>query len=143
MIPTPKHYEVNALTTQAIDLQRKENITMLEAIETVCVQSPVPTTDEPLSLGNVQAYQHRLQDAVTTEIYRRIYHATDAAVIADYSDEELEVLRCNLINEQEDRIQAAFQADNPSEDAYPYTDAVDDQDGTSELPPFVPEDRDS
>ena len=77
MIPTPKDYEVNALATQAIDLQRKENITMLEVIETVCVQSPIPTTDEPLTLGNVQAYQHRLQDAVTTEIYRRIYHATD------------------------------------------------------------------
>ena len=115
---------------------------MLEVIETVCIQSPVPTTDEPLSLGNVQAYQHRLQDAVTTEIYRRIYHATDPAVIAGYSDDELVMLRCNLINEQEDRIQAEFEADPPSEDEYPHTDAVDDQDGASELPPMVPEDRD-
>ena len=41
---------------------------MPEAIETVCTQSFVPTTDTPLTIGNVQAYLHLLQDAVTEEV---------------------------------------------------------------------------
>ena len=141
MIPTPQTIEVYQLANRAIELRRNESITMLEAIETVCSLVEVPSTEKPLKLGNVQAYQHRLQDAVTDAVYKLKYHVTDPAVIAELSDEELEIVRCNIINEQEDRISAQFET-NPHEDGFPHTDAVDDQDGASELPPMVPEDRD-
>ena len=57
------------------------------------------------------------------------------------SDNELEVLRCDIEDEQRRRIDAQFDAEPEMEDGLPFTDAVDDQDGASELPPLVPEDR--
>ena len=82
MIPRPEPPEVNRLATEAIDLRENEGISMLEAIETACCQSRVPTTDKPLTIGNIQAYLHRLQDAVTDEVYAQKHHAADPAVIA-------------------------------------------------------------
>ena len=52
------------------------------------------------------------------------------------SDNELEVLRCDIEDEQRRRIEAHFEHEPEMEDGFPYTDAVDDQDGASELPPL-------
>ena len=82
MIPRPYPTEVNRLASEAIDLRENEGISMLEAIQTVCSQARVPTTDTPLTIGNIQAYLHLLQDAVTDEVYARKHHAADPAVIA-------------------------------------------------------------
>ena len=79
MIPRPEPTEVNRLASEADGLRINEGISMLEAIETVCGQALVPTTDEPLTIGNVQAYLHRLQDAVTDEVYARKYNDTEPA----------------------------------------------------------------
>ena len=81
MIPTPEPTEVNRLATEAIELRETEGITMLEAIETVCNLSLVPTTDKPLKIGNVKAYEHLLQTAVTDAVYARI-HTKDVNEIA-------------------------------------------------------------
>ena len=51
------------------------------------------------------------------------------------SDEELEALRCDIENEQRKRIDALFE-NEPEINEPPFTDAVDDQDGASELPPL-------
>ena len=73
MIPKPEPTEVNRLATQAIDLRENEGISTLEAIQTVCSQSRVPTSDTPLTIGNVQAYLYLLQDAVTDAVYAQKY----------------------------------------------------------------------
>ena len=83
MIPRPTPTEVNRLAINAIGLREKEGISMLEAIETVCGEALVPTTDKPLTIGNVQAYQHRLQDAVTDAVYAQKYH-TEIQTPTDY-----------------------------------------------------------
>ena len=141
MIPKPEPTEVNRLAVQAVELREKEGISILEAIQTVCGETRVPKTQTPLTIGNVRAYMHLLHDAVTDAVYAIKYHATEPAVLAELTDAELEVVRCNIINEQEERIKAQFGVEPPSEEGFPYTDAVDDQDGASELPPLGPEDR--
>ena len=75
MIPRPYPTEVNRLATQAIDLRRKRHkgISMLEAIQTVCSHAFIPPTDDAMTIGNVQAYLHQLQDAVTDAVYARKY----------------------------------------------------------------------
>ena len=117
-----------------------ENITMLEAIETACSHAFIPQTDDAMTIGNVQAYLHQLQDAVTDEVYTQRYHPAEQAVLASLDDDELEALRCDIENEQQRRIEAQFGCE-PEINEPPFTDAVDDQDGASELPPLVPEDR--
>ena len=51
------------------------------------------------------------------------------------SDNKLEVLRCDIEDEQRRRIEAHFEHELGIDEP-PYTDAVDDQDGASELPPL-------
>ena len=87
IIPRPYPTEVNRLATQAIDLRENEGISMLEAIQTVCSHAFIPPTDDAMTLGNVQAYLHQLQDAVTDEVYARKHHAADPAVIAHAANE--------------------------------------------------------
>ena len=77
MIPTPRPYEVNRLATQAIEMREKEGISMLEAIETICSHAFIPPTDDAITIGNVQAYLHQLQGAVTDEVYARKHHDAD------------------------------------------------------------------
>ena len=52
------------------------------------------------------------------------------------SDNELEVLHCDIEDEQCRRIKAHFEVEPEMEDGFPFTDAVDDQDRASELPPL-------
>ena len=68
MTPRPEPTEVKQLASKAINLRKNEFISMQEAIETVCSQALVPTTDTPLTIENVQAYLRLLRDAVTHEI---------------------------------------------------------------------------
>ena len=68
MTPRPEPTEVKQLASKAINLRKNERISMQEAIETVCSQALVPTTDTPLTIENVQAYLRLLRDAVTYEI---------------------------------------------------------------------------
>ena len=68
MTPRPEPTEVKQLASKAINLRKNEFISTQEAIETVCSQALVPTTDTPLTIENVQEYLRLLQDAVTHEI---------------------------------------------------------------------------
>ena len=68
MIPRPEPTEVKQLASKAINLLKDEGISTQEAIETVCSQALVPTTDKPLMIENVQAYLRLLQDAVTHKV---------------------------------------------------------------------------
>ena len=113
MIPRPEPTEVNRLATEAIELRKDEGITLLEAIETVSNLAPVPATDKPLKIGNVKAYEHLLQEAVTDEVYKRKYHPTESDILTQLTDEELEVLSCDVTNEQGNRI-----ADEPEIEEY-------------------------
>lgn len=83
MIPKPEPTEVNQLATQAIDFRKKESITLLEAIETVCCQALVPKTDKPLTIGNVKAYLHLLQDTVIGEVHAQLSHAAETVIRAE------------------------------------------------------------
>ena len=78
MIPEPQATQVNRVANQALYLRENEGISMLEAIETACSQAFIPPTDDAMTIGNVQAYLHQLQDAVTDEVYKRKYHAETA-----------------------------------------------------------------
>ena len=73
MIPRPEPTEVNRLASEAIDLRENEGISMLEAIQTVCSHAFIPPTDDAMTIGNVQAYLHQLQDAVTDAVYAQKY----------------------------------------------------------------------
>ena len=79
MIPKPQPTEVKRLATQAIELRENEGISMLEAIQTVCGESRVPKTETRLTIGNLKAYMHLLQDAVTDEVYAQKHHAAEPA----------------------------------------------------------------
>ena len=68
MTPRPEPTEVKQLASKAINLPKDEGISMQEAIETVCSQALVPTTDKPLTIENVQTYLRLPQDAVTHEV---------------------------------------------------------------------------
>ena len=84
MIPTPSTIEVKRLATQAIKMRDKEGITTLEAIETVCSHAFIPPTDDAITIGNVQAYLHQLQDAVMDEVYAQKYPTTETETWTDY-----------------------------------------------------------
>ena len=68
----PELTEVIQLATQAIEYRKKKDITLVDAIETVCGEALVPTTDEPLTINNVQEYLHLLQDDVSDEVLSQL-----------------------------------------------------------------------
>ena len=73
----PELTEVTQLATQAIEYRKKmsithPDITHEDAIEAVCGEALVPTTDEPLTINNVQEYLRLLQDAVSREVVSQL-----------------------------------------------------------------------
>ena len=68
MILRHKSTEVKRFASKAINLLKDEGISRQEAIETVCSQALVQTTDKPLTIENVQAYPRLPQDAVTHNV---------------------------------------------------------------------------
>ncbi len=68
----PETTEVIQLATQAIEYRKKEGITVLDAIEIICGEALVPTTNVPLTIKDVQEYLRLLQNAVSDEVFLQL-----------------------------------------------------------------------